>query len=139
MANAAAPDAATTDADTIDADTTVGATTAKTTEDVATITPAAAEGDLIRVEVAYAKPDEQLILAVNLPRSASPAEAVAASLIAEKFPEIQLDNLALGVFGKAITAKYQLREGDRIEIYRPLIADPKEARRRRAEAGKLKS
>jgi putative ubiquitin-RnfH superfamily antitoxin RatB of RatAB toxin-antitoxin module len=62
-------------------------------------------------------------------------DAVKMSTIKQFFPEIDLDNCDLGVFGKAVPTSYELLDGDRIEIYRPLIADPKEVRRQRAEQG----
>jgi putative ubiquitin-RnfH superfamily antitoxin RatB of RatAB toxin-antitoxin module len=94
------------------------------------------EHSLISVEVAYARPDKQLILPVQVAEGSTAAEAVAHSGIREHFPEIELENLKLGIFGKLTKTTTALRAGDRVEIYRPLIADPKEVRRRRAAAGK---
>ncbi len=91
----------------------------------------------IKVEVAYAKPDMQVILSVEVPAGATAQTAVEASGILAEFPEIDLQKSRLGVFGKAIKVDQPLREKDRVEIYRPLIADPKEVRRNRAEAGKV--
>lgn len=90
----------------------------------------------IKVEVAYAKPDLQVILPLDVPIGSTAKAAVEASGILLKFPEIDLTKSRMGVFGKAIKSDYLLREKDRVEIYRPLIADPKEVRRSRAEAGK---
>lgn len=87
------------------------------------------------VEVAYATPAKQIILECRVEAGSSAREAVAASGIEQHFPEIDLENCDLGVFGKAIPAEYELQDGDRIEIYRPLIADPKEIRRQRAAQG----
>ncbi len=92
--------------------------------------------ELIRVEVAYARPDKQLILPVDVEEGSTAVDAVNKSGIQEHFPEIDFDALKLGVFGKAQKPDTVLRAGDRVEIYRPLIADPKESRRRRAEAEK---
>ncbi len=92
--------------------------------------------ELIRVEVAYAKSDIQVILPVDLPAGGTARQAVEMSGILGRFPEIDLDKTRMGVFGKAVKPDQVLREKDRVELYRPLIADPKEVRRQRAEAGK---
>jgi len=89
-----------------------------------------------RYEVAYATPEKQVILVVNSEKTLTALEAVNASSIFEEFPEIDRENLKLGVFGKITKADASLFEGDRVEIYRPLIADPKEARKKRAAEGK---
>jgi len=86
----------------------------------------------IAVEVAYAKPQEQCILAVEGPAGMTVAEAIARSKIAQRFPEIDPQQAKVGVFGKAATGDAVLHDGDRVEIYRELIADPKEARKKRA-------
>ena len=88
------------------------------------------------VEVAYAKPDEQLILSVACASMITVQEAIDRSGILEKFPEIDLAINKVGVFGKIATLDTALHPGDRVEIYRPLVADPKEARRRRAAKSK---
>ena len=87
------------------------------------------------IEVAYATPARQLIIECQIEPGTSPRDAVRLSGIHRQFPEIDLDHCDLGVFGKAITDDYELQDGDRIEIYRPLIADPKEIRRQRAARG----
>lgn len=92
--------------------------------------------DRLQLEVAYARPERQLIVKLSLPAGTTAREAVLQSGIASEFPEIDLAQLKLGVFGKAVPAEHMLRDRDRVEIYRPLQADPKEVRRRRAEAGK---
>ena len=91
--------------------------------------------DNILVEVAYATPSKQMILECEARKGTVPREVVKNSGISRYFPEINLDNCELGVFGKSIAEDYRLSAGDRIEIYRPLIADPKEIRRQRAERG----
>lgn len=91
--------------------------------------------DLIAVEVAYALPSQQIMLAVDVAAETTVEGAIRESGVLERFPEIDLDKNRVGVFGKLAKLSDGLRDGDRIEIYRPLIADPKEARRRRA-AGK---
>ena len=90
------------------------------------------------VEVAFAKPDVQLILSVACASSITVQEAIDRSGILDKFPEIDLTTNQVGIFGKLVTLQTALRPGDRVEIYRPLIADPKEARKRRAATGKAK-
>ena len=90
----------------------------------------------ISVEVAYAKPEEQLILKLDVLPGTTLRQAIEQSGILERFPEIDLSQLKAGVFGKLKKLDQTLREGDRIEIYRPLIADPKEVRKQRAAAGK---
>jgi len=90
----------------------------------------------IEVEVAYALPEEQLIIPVKVPVDATIEAAIQHSGILEEFPEIDLAVNKVGVFGKLAKLTGGLRPGDRIEIYRDLIADPKEVRRQRAAAGK---
>lgn len=89
--------------------------------------------ELIHVEVAFARPDKQMIVPVDVAEGTTAKEAVEKSAITEHFPEIDLENAKLGIFGKAQKPDTVLKAGDRVEIYRPLIADPKESRRRRAE------
>lgn len=90
----------------------------------------------ILVEVAYALPDDQLIIQLRVPEGTTAEEAVLKSGIIEKFPDIDLAKNKLGIFGKLTKSSTALRERDRVEIYRPLIADPKEVRRQRAAEGK---
>ena len=89
----------------------------------------------IQIEVAYATPAKQKIVECRVEPGTSPRDAVRLSGIDRHFPEIDLDNSDLGVFGKTVADDYELQDGDRIEIYRPLIADPKEIRRQRAARG----
>ena len=91
---------------------------------------------LMKVEVAYARPDQQLILEVMLPEGSSIEQAIEQSGILQRFPEIDLALNKLGVFGKLSKKTAELKAGDRVEIYRPLIADPKEVRRKREAEGK---
>jgi len=90
------------------------------------------ERTTILVEVAYALPDEQAILEVRVPEGTTALAAARLSGICDKFEEIDLDNAKLGIFSKPVSPEQVLREGDRVEIYRPLIADPKEVRKARA-------
>ena len=87
-------------------------------------------------EVAYALPDKQTILVVESERQLTVIEAVNESGILDIYPELQGIKLKLGIFGKLAKEDTELYEGDRVEIYRPLIADPKEARKKRAAEGK---
>lgn len=89
----------------------------------------------IGIEVAYATPQKQIILEIEIDADTAPRDAVRNSGIAAHFPEIDVDRCDLGVFGKTIDDDYRLAPGDRIEIYRALIADPKEIRRQRAARG----
>lgn len=88
----------------------------------------------ISVEVAYALPGRQRIIRLAVPAGTTMLEAVRLSRIVEHFPGLDIDNSTMGIFGKAVAtpAERVLLEGERVEIYRPLIADPKEARKQRA-------
>lgn len=88
----------------------------------------------IRVEVAYGTPQRQLVLPVEMPAGSTLEEAIERSGIRDEFPGLVVDSAAVGVFGKKAAMNYALRDGDRVEIYRPLIANPREARRLRAQA-----
>ncbi len=92
--------------------------------------------DMMNIEVVYALPHEQVLLKLKLPQGATVAEAIAASGVVERHPEIDLAQSKVGIFGKLTKTDAVLRDRDRVEIYRPLIADPKEVRRKRAEEGK---
>ena len=85
------------------------------------------------IEVAYALPEEQVLIALDVDQGTTAEQAVKLSGVLEKFTDIDLTKNKLGIFGKAIKADQVLRDKDRVEIYRPLIADPKESRRKRAE------
>jgi putative ubiquitin-RnfH superfamily antitoxin RatB of RatAB toxin-antitoxin module len=93
--------------------------------------------DKIDIEVVYALPAKQTLLKQQVAAGTTVLEAVRASGILEKHPEIDIATTKLGIFGKLVKPDTVLREKDRIEIYRPLIADPKEVRRKRAEEGKV--
>jgi uncharacterized protein len=92
--------------------------------------------EALRVEVAYARADRQFVVAVELDAGATLADAVNASGLLERCPEINLETNRVGVFGKLAKLDRVLRDGDRVEIYRPLIGDPKEIRRQLAAEGK---
>jgi putative ubiquitin-RnfH superfamily antitoxin RatB of RatAB toxin-antitoxin module len=93
--------------------------------------------ETINVEVAYALPQKQLILPVNVDLGTTVGGAIVQSGIMMEFPDLDLENSAVGIFGKLTKMETVLQEGDRVEIYRPLIADPKEVRRKRAAEGKV--
>ncbi len=92
--------------------------------------------DDIAVEVAYALPERQALIAIRVPVGTTALEAVRASRIAEAFEDLDAEAAPLGVFGRRVEADEVLRDGDRVEIYRPLTADPKEVRRQLARLGK---
>ena len=99
---------------------------------------------MITVEVAYALPERQLIKTLQVMPGCTALEAVKLSGIASEFPAIDVDSAAMGIFAKNLDGKtlplpqdYELKAGDRVEIYRPLLADPKVARQQRA--AKLKA
>lgn len=89
-------------------------------------------GSDIAVEVVYALPAEQHVIGLQLPAGATVAQAIRQSGLLERYPDISLATVRTGLFGKIVTPDTVLRAGDRVEIYRPLTVDPKEARRRRA-------
>ena len=91
----------------------------------------------IIVEVAYALPTEQLIVPIKASDGIAAEQAIRISGILQKFPEIDLSINKIGVFGKLCKLDAPLRHLDRVEIYRPLIADPKEVRKQRAADGKV--
>lgn len=104
-----------------------------------------ADTDLIDVEVAYALPKQQKIVALRVEPGTTAFQAVERSGIAKVFAEIDLESAKMGIFGQALGTKglkpareHVLQQGDRVEIYRPLICDPKEVRRKRAEKAKAK-
>lgn len=101
--------------------------------------------ETINIEVAFALPTRQKLLELQVPVGTTARQAVRLSNIASYFPDLDVEGHPLGIFGNELGTRgmasaedYSVREGDRIEIYRPLIADPKEVRRQRAEEAKLK-
>lgn len=87
---------------------------------------------MIPIEVAYAAPDQQVLLSLSVPQGTTVAEGIEQSNIRAEFPELKMDLEAVGIFSRKVSLEHVLRAGDRVEIYRPLIMDPKEARRLRA-------
>ena len=89
--------------------------------------------EVIRVEVVFGTATRQVAVPVKLPVGATVGDAVKASDIAATFPEYDFYTLKTGVWNEVRASNHALKDGDRVEIYRPLVTDPKEARRRRAE------
>lgn len=92
---------------------------------------------IIRVEVAYAEADRQLVVGVELPAGSSLHDAIAASNIAAEFPALEIHPDRVGVFGQKASLEQTLADGDRVELYRPLLIEPKQARRLKAAAQQL--
>ncbi|MBD9501216.1 RnfH family protein [Pseudomonas sp. BGr12] len=97
-----------------------------------------AESASIAIEVVYALPEKQSLLRLSVPRGTRMREAVLLSGIAAQFPGLDVQDCPLGIFGKAVARPEErvLEEGERVEIYRPLIVDPKEVRKQRAARAK---
>ncbi len=89
----------------------------------------------ISVEVALATPEQQVVIAVTVPKGSSAEDAVQHSDIGTKFPELSLGDLKLGIWGEVVEREYTLKSGDRVELYRPLQIDPRRARRELAAVG----
>jgi putative ubiquitin-RnfH superfamily antitoxin RatB of RatAB toxin-antitoxin module len=91
--------------------------------------------ELIGVQVAYARPDVQLVEALSVPVGTRARAALRLSGLGTRFPEIDLDCCALGIHGQAISGERELQAGDRLEVYRPLHKDPRAARREAVALG----
>ena len=91
-----------------------------------------AQPQQIQIEVAYGNAVRQRVISLQVPQGISMRNALERSRITDEFPELELSRLAIGVFGARCALEDLVRDGDRIEIYAPLIHDPKESRRRRA-------
>ncbi|MCG8391915.1 MAG: RnfH family protein [Pseudomonadales bacterium] len=89
----------------------------------------------IHVEVAYALPDKQRLIGLDVPEGTTMLEAARLSGIADQFEDLDLDKASMGIFGKVVAnpAAHELKAGERVEIYRPLKADPKLNRKKRAK------
>lgn len=94
--------------------------------------------ETINVEVVYAKPERQEVASISLPAGGTVGQAIEASGLLVKHPEIDLAESKLGIYSKLANVDTTLRDRDRVEIYRPLIADPKEVRKQRAAEEKTK-
>ncbi|MDB2589516.1 RnfH family protein [Candidatus Thioglobus sp.] len=90
----------------------------------------------MHIEVAYALEDKQTLLDLEVDADTTLKQAIELSGILETYPQINLTRNKTGIFGKIVKLDTILREKDRVEIYRPLIADPKEVRKERAAQGK---
>jgi len=92
------------------------------------------ETEMIEVEVAYALPEKQKIYALSVENGTTALEAVKRTTVTKDFEGVDPCSAKMGIFGQNLKQprEYKLQQGDRVEIYRPLIADPKEARRKRA-------
>ena len=91
---------------------------------------------MINVEVAYALPERQTLLRIKVPQGTTAEQAIQRSGLQERHPEVDFAASKLGIFAKVVPRERELREGDRVEVYRSLIADPKAVRQQRAEEGK---
>ena len=89
---------------------------------------------LLAVEVVYARTEFQTVLSVKVPSGTTALEAVHSSGMLRRHPELVADTLELGVFGSAVAHTYAVRQGDRVEIYRPLQVDPVTRRKQLAKA-----
>lgn len=90
-------------------------------------------GGEIDVEVVYALPSEQVLLHLKVAAGSTVAQAIRLTGVLVRYPEIDMATVRAGVFGKLVSLDMPLKAGDRVEIYRPLIVDPKEARRKRVD------
>ncbi|MDG3087293.1 RnfH family protein [Vibrio hannami] len=94
------------------------------------------ESDMIHVEVVYALPHEQRVLTQVVDKNSTVEEIINQSGVLDMYPEIDLSKNKVGIFSRNVRLDAKVRDKDRIEIYRPLLADPKEIRRKRAEQAK---
>jgi hypothetical protein len=92
--------------------------------------------DTLSVEIVFALPDDQLLLTLEVESGATAYSVVEHSGIRDKFAPRDFSNFTLGVWGRPVERGYKVQDGDRIEIYRPLDIDPREARRRLALSGR---
>lgn len=97
------------------------------------------KNEWLRIRVVYALPDQQPSVDLQVPSGTSLAEAVTRSGLLQKFPEARARPLECAVFGRAVPSTYELRDGDRIEILRPLLIDPKQSRRDAAQRARAEA
>jgi putative ubiquitin-RnfH superfamily antitoxin RatB of RatAB toxin-antitoxin module len=97
------------------------------------------ESSMIHVEVVYALPTEQHVISQMVDKALTVEQIIVSSGVLERYPEIDLTVNKVGVYSRNVKLDAQVRDKDRIEIYRPLLADPKEIRRKRAEQAKAKA
>jgi putative ubiquitin-RnfH superfamily antitoxin RatB of RatAB toxin-antitoxin module len=90
----------------------------------------------IDVELAMAMPAKQVLIALQVPVGSTVSDVIAASALARRFPDVPVGKLAVGIWGRLVEPNHRVEHGDRVEIYRPLLIDPREARRQLALAGR---
>ncbi len=90
----------------------------------------------LEIEVVYALADEQDVVALTVGPGTTAREAVELSGLVQRHQRIDTGSMRIGIFGRVVALDAVLRDGDRVEIYRPLVADPKQARRRRVARGR---
>jgi putative ubiquitin-RnfH superfamily antitoxin RatB of RatAB toxin-antitoxin module len=98
---------------------------------------------MIRIEIAYALPDAQTLVSLSVPAGSTVEQAIAASDVPARHPDLDWRAGRVGIFGRIVSLDRIVQDGDRIEIYRPLVADPKSSRqarveKRRAERGDVR-
>jgi uncharacterized protein len=93
-------------------------------------------GESLQIEVVFALPDRQELVTVMVEKGATVEDAIARSSLRASFPDWNLENCAVGIWGRPVGREQALQEGDRVELYRPLKLDPREARRRLAAQGR---
>ena len=91
--------------------------------------------DRIAVEVVFGRPDAQTLVALSLQQGATVASAIASSGLAENYPDESFADLPTGIWGRIVDKECILKNGDRVEVYRPLLLEPRESRRRLAQLG----
>ena len=96
-------------------------------------------GETVHVEVAFAMPERQELVALELEQGTTVADAIRESGLQAKFGEVDFDELQAGIWGRVVERSTSVREGDRVELYRPLERDPREARRELARVQRLGS
>lgn len=88
----------------------------------------------MRIEVAYATPDEQVLIELDVSEGSTVEQAIDASAIYDRFPSVALKECEVGIWGRRVARSDLVKSGDRVELYRPLKMSPREARRLRAKA-----
>jgi len=91
--------------------------------------------DSLNIEVVFALAGEQALIAIAVDEGATVADAIVKSGLQEKFPDAALDTMRVGIWGHPVDPLYRVKDGDRVEIYRPLRRDPRDARRILAQSG----
>ena len=93
---------------------------------------------MISIEVVYALPDHQTVIALNVPPQTTAIQAIQLSEVLPQFPELTEKSLEIGIFGHSVSLDTPIKAGDRLEIYRPLMLDPKENRLKRVKPTRRK-